>query len=258
MRTTTMWLLAATFAITVAHARDVDPAGSELWEDLSGAYLGEDATVTFDNSIRVMMADRVESAHEVPIMVKIPHELRDMEELVLLVDRNPIQQVARIMPHRPIESVGMNIRLEESTPVRAAVRGQDGIWHVATKSVLVMSAGGCSSPSPGGDLMATVGDVEIKRFDRHGGASRLKVRINHPMDTGFVVLDDGDVVPPYYVEKVQIEDERGPIAEMLTWAAMSQDPVITLDLLEQGQSLRVWGNDSEGQTFEGLENTPVM
>ena len=249
---------AAALLITAANAREVDPAGSELWEDLSGAYLGEDAAVTFDNSIRVMMADRVESAHEVPIMVKVPHALRDMQEMVLLVDRNPIQQVARITPHRRIESLGMNIRLEESTPVRAAILDQAGIWHVATKSVLVMSAGGCSSPGPGGDVVAAVGDVKIRQFDRQGGASRLKVRINHPMDTGFVVLDDGDVIPPYYVEKVRIEDEQGPIAEMLTWAAMSQDPVITIDLLEQGQSVRVWGTDSEGLAFEGSENAPTM
>ena len=73
-----------------------------------------------------------------------------------------------------------------------------------------------------------------------------------------MVLDDGDVIPPYYVEKVRIEDEQGPIAEMLTWAAMSQDPVITIDLLEQGQSVRVWGTDSEGLAFEGSENAPTM
>lgn len=257
MRSTMLFAVAA-LLITAANARGVDPAGSELWEDLSGAYLGEDAKVTFNDSIRLMMADRVESAHEVPIMVKVPHDLRDMQELVLLVDRNPIQQVARITPHRRLESVGMNIRLEESTPVRAAILDPSGIWHVATKSVLVMSAGGCSSPPPDGAVVAAVGDVNIKQFERHGGASRLKVRIHHPMDTGFVVMEDGDVVPPYYVEKVRIEDERGVIADMLTWAAMSRDPVITIDLPTEGQSVRVSGNDSEGLSFEGLENAPLM
>ncbi len=257
MRSTMLFAVAVLLG-TVAHARATDPAGSELWEDLSGAYLGEDAVVKFDDSIRLMMADRVESAHEVPVMVKVPHELRDMRELVLLVDRNPIQQVARITPHRRIESVGMNIRLEESTPVRAAVLSPSGIWHVATKSVLVMSAGGCSSPPPEGGVVAAVGDVRVKQFDRHGGASRLKVRIHHPMDTGFVVQENGNVVPPYYVEKVRIEDENGLIADMLTWAAMSRDPVITIDLLSEGHSVRVSGSDSEGLPFEGSEHAPVM
>ena len=64
MRSTMLFAVAA-LLITAANAREVDPAGSELWEDLSGAYLGEDAEVTFDDSIRLMMADRVESAHEV-------------------------------------------------------------------------------------------------------------------------------------------------------------------------------------------------
>ncbi len=257
MRSTILFAVAAVL-VTAAHARGTDPAGSELWEDLRGAYLGEDAVVTFDDSIRLMMADRVERAHEVPVMVKVPHRLRDMRELVLLVDRNPIQQIARLTPHRKIESVGMNIRLEESTPVRAAVLSPSGIWHVATKSVLVMSSGGCSSPPPEGGPVAAVGDVRIKQFDRHGGASRLKVRIHHPMDTGLVVLEDGNTVPPYYIETVRIEDSEGIIADLLTWAAMSRNPVITLDLPAEGRSVRVSGSDSQGLPFEGSEHVPIL
>lgn len=252
-------LLAALGALVVAAipARAADPAGSDLWDDLQVAYLGEDATVRFDDSIRVMLADRVESAHEVPMLVKIPEELRDMREFVVLVDNNPIQQAVRMVPHRVIESVGMNIRLEESTPVRAAVLDPEGVWHVGTKSVLVLSAGGCSSPSPDGATVS-VGDVAVRQFERHGGASRLKVRISHPMDTGFVVEDDGDVVPPYYVEQVEIADAQGKIADMLTWAAMSQDPVITLDLPEQGQTVQVRARDTQGLAFEGGENASTM
>ncbi len=254
-----LFAAAGVLAVTVAHAHHgdevdhSDPAGSELWSDISVAYLGEDAEVRFDQDIRVIMAERVESAHEVPLIVKVPHDLRDMQKFAVLIDNNPIQQVVELIPHRPIESIGMNVRLERSTPVRAAVQGSDGIWYVGTKSVLVMSAGGCSSPNPEG-ATASVGDVAIRQFERNGGASRLKVRISHPMDTGFVVEDDGDVVPAYYVEQVEIRDSLGPIAEMLTWAAMSSDPVITLDLPEQGQTVRVRARDSQGMEFEGSEN----
>ena len=77
--------------------------------------------VVFDGNIRLMMQDKVENAHEVSLVVNLPRYLHDMKEFVLLVDNNPIQQVMRIEPHRRIEKIGTNIRMERTSPVRVAV-----------------------------------------------------------------------------------------------------------------------------------------
>ena len=76
----------------------------------------------------------------------------------------------------------------------------------------------------------------MKQFDRPAGGSRLKVKINHPMHTGLAPDMQGDIVPEYFISKVEITDDIGGIVELETWAAMSSDPVITLDLPQRRQN----------------------
>ena len=116
--------------------------------------------------------------------------------------------------------------------------------------------GGCSAPNPG--ATASLGAIAIKQYDRVGGASRLKIRLAHPMNTGFASEDDGTPIPAYYIEALEIFDDDGLVATMETWAAMSADPVITLDLPERRQNIRVYARDSKGLLFEGALLPPSM
>jgi sulfur-oxidizing protein SoxY len=233
-----------------------DPVGSANWPDIRDQYLAPGELV-FDDGLHVLMPDKVEDSHDVPVVVKIPSDLGQLREFVLLVEDNPIQAVTRMRPHRLIESVGLNIRLEMSTAVRAAALDEAGIWHVGSKEVLVLSPGGCSTPNPvAGDV--SIGDIAIKQFERVGGASRTKVRIAHPMDTGFAQTEAGDAIPAYYIDRVEIADESGPVVEMETWAAMASDPTIILDLPESKQSLVVRARDSKGLEFDAFEPPATM
>ncbi len=235
-----------------------DPLDSALWPEIFAMAFGESehVAVVFDDAMRLMMPEVVEDAHQVPVMVKIPSDLGTVREFVLLAENNPIQMVTRAFPHRPIEAIGMNIRLEMSTPVRAAALTGDGVWHVSSVAVTVMAPGGCSIALPGaGD---EVGEVALKTFDRVGGAGRAKVRILHPMHTGFATNDAGSLIPAFYVDRLEIADDDGPIVDMITWAAMASDPTIILDLPARRQSLRITASDSEGGLFEAYENAPSM
>ncbi len=248
----------ATFAWgSIASAADtVDPLGSELWGDLKQAYLG-DAPVIYDDAISLIMPLRVEDAHSVPVVVKISQDLGQIAELTVIAENNPIQTTAQIYPHRAMHAVGMNIRLEQSTPVRAAALDADGVWHVSSLAVTVMSAGGCSTPG-GAVAGSELGQITMKQYDRAGGASRLKVKINHPMDTGFAPDDSGELVPAYYIEKMTVEDEAGPVADLITWAALASDPSFFFDLPEAQQSVRVQASDTRGLAFEALDPAPSM
>ena len=55
-----------------------------------------------------------------------------------------------------------------------------------------------------------------------------------------------------------MNDAKGPIAELETYAALSSDPVILLDLPEQGQSIRVKVKDTHGLEFFSFKNSNVM
>ncbi len=237
-----------------AHAGSTDPLNSALWPDLAAEYLGGD--VVFDNSLRLMMPDTVENAHEVPVMVKFSADLGQVTEFVVIAENNPIQVAARMFPRRPIDAIGLNIRLEQTTPVRVAARDEAGVWHVDSMMVNVLSPGGCSTPGAGGQL-ANIGAVAMKEFDRVGG-SRLKVKINHPMDTGFAATEAGEPIPAYYIEWLTIADEAGPIMDLETWAAMSADPVVIMDMPGRRQNVRVTARDTKGLEFEAYQRPPSM
>ena len=246
----------AALAAWPAGAGDRDPLGSEVWADIVETELGG-GPVVYDDALRLTMPEWVEEAHSVPLSVKLRDGGAGIAEIAVFAENNPIRAAVRVWPRRPIHAVGMNIRLERSTPVRAAARDADGVWHVAWTEVTVKSPGGCSTVA---DDMAdsALGAIALRRFDRAGGASRLKVGIVHPMHTGLATDDDGGVIAARYIERVAIEDERGPLADMATWAALSHDPVFLFDLPEKQQSVRVTARDTDGLAFEASVPAPVL
>ncbi|HIA21978.1 MAG TPA: hypothetical protein EYN80_06030 [Alphaproteobacteria bacterium] len=239
----------------------LDPTLSENWSQVRDDYLIT-GKVVFDDNVKVIMQDFVEEPHEVSLVVKIPDYLQSIQEFVLLIENNPIQAAARIYPHRPIETVGMNVRLEDDSPVRAALKDKFGTWHVGSKMVFVKNPGGCSLPSCDPEIQKCVtgeiGKILISQFNREGGAWRVKTKITHPMDTGFVIDDNGEVVPSYYIDRIDFSDENGSIAEIETYAALSTNPVIMLDLPTRGQHVRINVRDIKGLQFEAVEPAPSM
>lgn len=249
-----------TLTATTTQAGNRDPLSSLAWDDLRAEYLG-DAPVVYDYMVRLIMPKTVEDAFSVPLVIKISDLIDPVVEIVVIAENNPIQAAAQIFPHRPIRAVGMNIRLEQTTPVRAAALDSNGVWHVASVRVKVNNPGGCSAPQAlvaGGAGDIQVGEIAMKRFKRADRATRLKIGITHPMDTGFAPGADGEIVPAYYVDAMTIADEDGPIAELVTWAALSSNPSFFFDLPESRQSVRVTASDTHGLAFEGLDPAPSM
>ena len=213
---------------------------------------------TFVEDVKVIMQDHVEEPHEVPLIVKLPKRLHNFTKFILIIENNPIQQVMELSAFKQIEALGMNVRLEDDSPVRAAVLGKNGIWNIGSKMVFVASPGGCSSPScdPTVEVckQGEIGKIAVKQYGREGLAERIKLKITHPMETGFVVNVDGEIIPEYYVNKIYVDDINGPIADISTYAALSSDPVVLLDLPEKGQSIMVHVKDSQGLEFFSHNN----
>ena len=248
-------VLLAACPVLPAAAGSEDPLGSDVWADMVESELGG-GPVVYDDFVRLVMPDWVEEPHSVPLAVKLRDSGAAVAEIAVFAENNPIPVAVRVYPHRPIQAVGMNLRLERSTPVRAAALDADGVWHVAQTAVTVNSPGGCSTVP--GDLAGAPGDIALKRFDRAGGASRLKVRIAHPMHTGFATDDSGETIAAYYIERIEIADERGGLADMTTWAALSHDPVFHFDLPEKQSEVRVSARDTAGLAFEAAAPAPSM
>ncbi len=252
IRRTLAILAVLALTATTAQAGERDPLQSALWEELSADYLG-DGPVVYDYMVKLIIPRTVEDAFSVPVVVKLSDRIDPIEEVIVIAENNPIQVAARIFLRRTIRAVGMNIRLEQTTPVRAAARDSNGVWHVAGVKVEVMNPGGCTAG--GGEAgESPLGNIAMKRFKRPDRSTRLKVGITHPMHTGLAPDDDGEIIPAYYVDTLTVEDTAGPIADLVTWAAIASDPNFFFDLPDSLQSVRVTASDSSGLDFEALEN----
>jgi len=241
----------AAFPVQAFAASPADPLQSPGWADIQETFFPGQAIV-FDDLVEVIMPTRVENAHDVPVAVKLSPMLGPVREITVIAENNPIQQVATIHPHRPLKAVGLKIRLETTTPVRAAALTEDGVWHVGSIAAEVLTPGGCSVPDNrvADEVEDRLGEIAFQTFDRDDGSARLKFRIIHPMQTGFAVSADGAYIPAYFVDKVRIGDATGPVIDFETRAAMAPDPIFTIDVPELGQSIRIHARDSEGLEFE--------
>jgi sulfur-oxidizing protein SoxY len=246
-------LLVVALAPAAGAATTIDPLASPGWEAVHEIFFAG-SEVVFDEGVAIAMPTDIEDSSDVPIAVHLAPELGPLEEILVIAENNPIQNIARLIPHRPLLSVGLKIRLETSSAVRVAALAANGTWHVGSIWAEVLTPGGCSTPLKGSTaaLGARIGEIAFRTYQRANGTDRLKLRIIHPMDTGFAQLPDGEPIPAYYVESVTISDEAGPVLDMETWAAMASDPVITIDVPELRQTLRIEARDSEGLEFEAF------
>ena len=233
-------------ALSGAHAAG-DPLASETWADIVELEF-DGAPVVHDDSFYLVLPERVEEAFSVPVTIGFADTPYEIAEIAVFAENNPFPEVARVTPHRPLGGIGLNIRLEQSTPVRAAARDADGVWHVVHRLVEVASPGGCSAPA--GGVGGVVGEIAMRQFIRTEGDSRLKLKIAHPMHTGLASAPDGSTIPAYYIRRVSLADDHGPLADLALWASVSADPEFTFDLPDSRRSVRVSATDTAGALFE--------
>ena len=241
-------ILIAAFAVACAAPAAADPLASEAWADIVALEF-EGETMVHDESFHLVVPERVEEAFSVPVTLGFADAPYAVTEVALFAENNPFAGVMRMVPRRPIRGIGLNIRLERTTPVRAAARDADGVWHVVHRVVEVANPGGCSAPSRGG-VGGQVGEISMRQFVRTDGDSRIKLKIAHPMHTGLASTADGEVVPAYYIERITVADDGGTLAELALQASVAADPVFHFDLPDSRQSLRISAEDTSGALFE--------
>jgi sulfur-oxidizing protein SoxY len=226
-----------------------DPLNSMQWEDVRREVLGQ-APVVFDERVQVRGPAFAEDPMAVPVSVSALG-LRDVTQIVVLVDRNPIRKVLDFHPLQALPALSFRFKLEQASPVRAAARTADGVWHVGGTWV-ESSGGGCTVPGAtrsDGSWASTLGQVSGALFESplDAEATRLRLRVMHPMDTGLVAG-----VPAFYINRLAVLDEAG--RELLLFNGhepLSENPVLSFELRGRVQSsLRVRGSDNNGNRID--------
>lgn len=240
-----------------------DPYQSYPWLDMRKAFIGQ-APVRFDARVRVQGPGFAEDPMNVPITVQVDPELGPVERFIVLVDRNPIRPVLEYHPIDALPAVSFRFKLEQASPVRAAVKLRNGAWVVGGTWV-DSTGGGCTvsgATRKDGTWSKTLGEVSGRMFNRPaeaasstaesaaGGASgkrdmvsRLRVQVMHPMDTGLVAG-----VPAFYVNRLSLRDAQDrELARLVTYEPVSENPVFSFDFpraLPGG--VQIVGTDNNG------------
>jgi sulfur-oxidizing protein SoxY len=229
------------------NASPVDPLNSPSWESMRARFFSS-APVVFDERVRVIAPRTADNPLAVPVLIDAS-ALGAVQEMLVVADLNPIPRILSYRPTRATADLAFRFKVEQSTPIRAAVRLQDGSWHLGG-IWLSAAGGGCTAPSRGssgfwqGHLLETKARL-WERPDTH--SERLRLRLVHPMDTG---LASG--IPAFYVDEISVRDAQGTeLAALQTYEPIAENPVISFDLQHEG-AVRVEGRDIQGNHFAAV------
>lgn len=227
-----------------------DPLGSMQWPAIRKLYMGEASTMRFTDEVIVKGPPFAEDAMNVPVTVDaraLAQVGGGIDRIDVVADRNPVQHILRFAPMKSLAVIAFRFKLEQASPVRAMVRTRDGNWHVGHTWVNA-AGGGCTVPGAtraDGSWTRTLNQVQARFFRNvlEGSATRLRLRVMHPMDTGLVAG-----IPAFYIEELQLRDSAGEVWWRLELhEPVSENPLLTL---EMGQTppgtLVLQGRDNNG------------
>ena len=239
-----------------------DPYQSFAWPDLHKLYLGGEPYV-FDARVKVNGPSFAEDPLNVPISIDAK-DLPDVTQIVVFVDRNPIRKVLVYYPQQALlPKVAFRFKLEQASPVRAAAKTKDGVWHVGGTWV-ESSGGGCTvagATRQDGSWSKTLGLVTSRVFDQSPAANhlspdpalqtslgaRLRLRVMHPMDTGLV-----GGIPAFYLNRLQVNSSKGEaLLKLDLFEPVSENPVFSFDFANRIDGpLVLTGADNNGNRVE--------
>ncbi|MFO1206635.1 MAG: quinoprotein dehydrogenase-associated SoxYZ-like carrier [Burkholderiales bacterium] len=243
MRWGWLGLLLLAYAALAEDGRD--PLASARWEDMRRQFFGDQAVV-FDDRVKVTAPQFAEDSMSVPVRVDA-EALPEVREIVVFADFNPILKVLEFYPEHAKPQLAFRFKLQQASPVRAAARTGDGVWHVGGTWVDA-AGGGCTAPGTGraaGGWEKLLNEVTGRVWTAPDAGRRLRLRVMHPMDTG---LAPG--IPAFYIEQLTLRDERGTTYFRLnTFEPVAENPIFTFDLPARVQSsgaLVLSGVDNNG------------
>ena len=222
-----------------------DPLNSPMWEYMAQQYFA-DESVAFSEDVIVVSAGHAEDSMNVPILIDAS-KFDDVQEILVFADLNPITTVLRFYPNAMQPKIGFRVKVQQGTPIRAAVRTTDGRWHVG--GIWINAAGGgCTAPSIGSgnvDWASRLGETSGRFFANHKDEGRMRFRVMHPMDTG---LADG--IPAFYIEQIKVADASGnEVGVIMPFEPVAENPVFTVNTPGNGP-LTLSGRDNNGNTFK--------
>ncbi len=247
-------LLAAPVAASAATA-DVpeDPLQSSQWRYMAAKFF-KNEQIVFDDRVKVEAPAYAEDSLNTPVQISAP-ELDDVEQVLVFADMSPIVRVLDYYPVRADPSIGFAFKIQQATPIRAAMKTADGTWHIGGVWIDAQG-GGCTAPSvaSANPIWETrLGETDARLWSKSDGSDeRLKFRVIHPMDTGLAAG-----IPAFYISELTIADTDGDVLARITpYEPVSENPVFTVDL-DVDKPVMLSGRDNNGNRFSAPVQGPT-
>jgi sulfur-oxidizing protein SoxY len=239
-----MMLMAAPVAAAPEGVLPGDPLQSPFLPTVLQLVLPEGARVRFDERVKVQFPAIAENQRQFPVQVDA-RAVPGVKRIIIFADLNPIQTAVAFTPLAAEAFIAIRIKLDQRTPVRAAVEVADGSWLLAG-GWIDAAGGGCSAPPVSrvkGDWAQSLLQLRGRLWTTPGQpAARLALAVRHPMDTGFV-----DNIPSYWLERLRVSAGGRLLADLALNASVAEDPAIMLmPHLREGERVRIEGRDSGG------------
>ena len=230
-----------------------DPLGSMQWPQLRRKFIGTEP-MRFNPAVQVQGPPFAEDAMNVPLLIDaraLIEQGHEIDRIVVVADRNPVQQVLSFMPIKAKPVLALRLRMEQASPVRALVRTRAGEWQVG-QTWINAAGGGCTVPGAtraDGTWPKTLNQVQARLFTNRldAGGTRLRLRVMHPMDTGLVAG-----VPAFHLEELELRDAAGQLWWRLELhEPVAENPLLTFELGPRpAGTLLLQGRDNNGNRFE--------
>lgn len=247
-------LIVRGFVLGISVAGSAAAAGSDSLDSLRWEYLRKEffksAPAVTDPRVKVVAPEAAEDALNVPVAVSVDG-LDNVEEVQVFADFNPIVKILQFFPQTVRPYLAFRVKLQTSTPVRAAARTSDGVWHMGGTWVST-GGGGCTVAGlsrASETWRQDLGKVQGRIFDATEHGRRVRLRILHPMDTGLVAG-----IPALFIERLQFADGAGKeVLRIETFEPVSENPVFTFELPAGAipLPLTVSGTDNNGNLIRG-------
>lgn len=268
-----MALLVLAFCSGGANATTVEE--DMVWTGgLREAYFA-DREILSDDLITLEAPQRAENAAIVPISIRagIPQtEDRYIRTIWLFVDKNPGPLVGKFhfTPASGRAELGLRLRVDAYSPVRAIAETNDGELHMSRR--FVKASGGCSAPASSDPAAALEQFGKMKFLVRHEGAEEnasevegdrptlAQLMIRHPNRSGLQMNQVTRLyAPAEFVKQVKVSFEGEEIFRAETSFAVSENPSFRFYFAPQREGEVIAEViDTEGRQFiERYDVSPV-
>ena len=235
-------------------------AADDRWSQLKQAYFENADIISGDDVISLEAPKRAYDAATVPVVIKTMDPARQIREVYLFVDQNPLPLagIFRFTEEAGYwQSMETRIRINEYTDVRAIGILANGEMHMSER--FVKASGGCSAPAMA-DMdvaMARAGKMQLLLGEVNSESdlpfSEAVIKISHPNNSGMQFDQiSRNYIPAFYVNNIKADIDGVDILTIETNFSMSENPMVRIAFTPESEarSLRVVALDSKGNEYQ--------